>query len=101
MIPSTACIWVMLGYLFSGTIMFAEWEGWNYLDSTYFCVTSLCKIGLGDFVPGTNSRTKDGQSNNIKLIINFVYLLGGCGQVGKKECDQTQTHTYIWVDFLN
>lgn len=39
-------------YLLVGTIMFAEWEGWNYLDSIYFCVTSLLKIGFGDFVPG-------------------------------------------------
>ena len=33
-------------------VMFAEWEGWNYIDSVYFCVTSLAKIGFGDFVPG-------------------------------------------------
>jgi hypothetical protein len=39
-----ASIWVMLGYLSMGTIMFAEWEDWNYLDSAYFCVTSLLKV---------------------------------------------------------
>ena len=44
MVPSTACVWVMVVYLLVGTIMFAEWEGWNYLDSLYFCVTSLCKV---------------------------------------------------------
>ena len=44
LVPSTACIWVMLGYLTMGTIMFAEWEDWNYLDSAYFCVTSLLKV---------------------------------------------------------
>ena len=27
-------------------------KGWNYVDSVYFCVTSLAKIGFGDFVPG-------------------------------------------------
>jgi len=43
-VPSTACVWVMMLYLLVGTIMFAEWEGWNYLDSLYFCVTSLCKV---------------------------------------------------------
>jgi hypothetical protein len=43
-VPSTACVWVMMVYLLAGTIMFAEWEGWNYLDSLYFCVTSLCKV---------------------------------------------------------
>jgi hypothetical protein len=34
------------------------------------------QIGLGDFVPGTNFKGRDGEMNKIKLIINFVYLLG-------------------------
>ena len=42
----------MIVYITIGTVMFAEWEGWNYIDSVYFCVTSLAKIGFGDFVPG-------------------------------------------------
>lgn len=60
--------------------MFAEWEGWNYLDSAYFCVTSLCKIGMGDLVPGWThgDLTADSQT---KLIINFVYLLLGMGLI--------------------
>jgi hypothetical protein len=49
-VPSTACVWVMMVYLLVGTIMFAEWEGWNYLDSLYFCVTSLCKVHKVNFV---------------------------------------------------
>lgn len=52
LVPSSASIYVLFSYICVGTIMFAEWEGWEYLDSVYFCVTSLCKIGLGDFVPG-------------------------------------------------
>ena len=44
LIPSTACLWVMLFYLSMGTVMFAEWEQWDYLDSAYFCVTSLLKV---------------------------------------------------------
>lgn len=79
-VPSTACLWVIGGYIMTGAIMFAEWESWSYLDSTYFCVTSLCKIGLGDFVPGANIlASKSG--NNTKLVINFVYMLVGLGLV--------------------
>ncbi|XP_022186142.2 potassium channel subfamily K member 15 [Nilaparvata lugens] len=77
-VPSTACLWVMGAYVATGTVMFAEWENWNYLDSTYFCVTSLCKIGIGDFVPGANIL--DSRSGHqTKLVINFVYLLLGMG----------------------
>ena len=53
-VPSTTCLWVMTAYVLLGTIMFAEWEQWDYLDSVYFCVISLLKIGFGDFVPGTH-----------------------------------------------
>lgn len=76
-VPTTACLWVMGGYVLIGAIMFAEWEQWTYLDSAYFCVTSLCKLGLGDFVPGTASQ--DG--NESKLVINFIYILVGLGLV--------------------
>ena len=46
LIPSSACVWVMLLYISLGTIMFAEWEQWDYLDSAYFCVTSLLKATI-------------------------------------------------------
>ncbi|XP_014485859.1 PREDICTED: potassium channel subfamily K member 9 [Dinoponera quadriceps] len=79
-VPSTACLWVIFGYILAGSIMFAEWEDWDYLDSAYFCVTSLCKIGLGDLVPGWK-QGDSAQSNQTKLIINFVYLLLGMGLI--------------------
>lgn len=79
-VPSTACLWVIFFYIGTGTIMFAEWEGWNYLDSAYFCVTSLCKIGIGDFVPGANILDSQG-GKQTKLAINFVYMLFGMGLV--------------------
>lgn len=79
-VPSTACLWVISFYTLSGTIMFGAWEKWNYLDSTYFCVISLCKIGFGDFVPGANITDFAGGSH-LKLVINFIYVLLGMGLV--------------------
>lgn len=79
-VPSTACLWVIIGYVVAGSIMFATWEGWDYLDSAYFCVTSLCKIGMGDLVPGWNQDDST-ESSQTKLIINFVYLLLGMGLI--------------------
>merc|ERR1711915_212442 len=71
----------MLAYITGGSIMFAEWEDWNYLDSAYFCVTSLLKIGLGDFVPGSHATDQEGHLNHIKLYVSFLYLLLGLGVV--------------------
>lgn len=76
-VPSTACLWVVVAYIITGSLMFANWEHWSYLDSAYFCVTSLCKLGFGDFVPGAAS--KDG--NETKLVITFIYILVGFGIV--------------------
>lgn len=80
-VPSTACIWVMIFYMTTGTIMFAEWEQWQYLDSCYFSFTSLAKIGIGDFVPGFGGDigTEASKDSKTKLMINFMYLLIGMG----------------------
>lgn len=79
-VPSTACLWVIIAYVLTGAIMFGTWESWEFLDSIYFCVTSLCKLGFGDFVPGANISGYN-QGNQTKLIINFVYILFGLGLV--------------------
>ena len=69
------CLWVMSIYLFIGTVIFAELERWNYLDSFYFCVMSLNKVGFGDLVPGTSDH--DSTMHEVKLVVNFVYILLG------------------------
>lgn len=77
-VPYTACMWVMIIYIIMGTIMFAEWESWSYIDSWYFSFTSLAKIGIGDLVPGIGQGgQKKTENSNTKLIINFMYLLMG------------------------
>lgn len=80
-VPSTAGLWVIFIYVAMGTVMFAEWEDWKYLDSVYFCVTSLCKIGFGDFVPGQKNTNASEADQQTKLAINFVYMLFGMGLV--------------------
>ena len=93
--PSATCLWVMIIYLIIGTILFAEWEDWSYIDSVYFCVTSLAKIGFGDFVPGRTDRNTLSleldeniivdpeliQIVQIKLVITFIYILFGMAMV--------------------
>lgn len=79
-VPSTACLWVISFYIAGGTIMFAEWENWQYHDSVYFVVISLCKIGFGDMVPGAGAKASE-MGNQSKLVINFVFILFGMGLV--------------------
>ncbi len=40
--------------LVSGTLVYHAVEGWRYLDSFYFSVTTLTTVGLGDFAPKTD-----------------------------------------------
>lgn len=85
LVPSTACIWVLFFYIILGSLMFTYLDDWEFLNSMYFCVTSLCKIGMGDYVPETSTKAtlpailRSGK--NTKLIINFVYILFGMGLV--------------------
>ncbi|KAJ8965408.1 hypothetical protein NQ314_004160 [Rhamnusium bicolor] len=79
-VPSTACLWVIAAYVLTGAIMFGAWERWNFLDSIYFCVTSLCKLGFGDLVPGSSIDASN-HANQTKLVINFVYIAFGLALV--------------------
>ncbi|MCD6176274.1 MAG: two pore domain potassium channel family protein [Candidatus Cloacimonetes bacterium] len=52
-----------------GTILFHYVENWRWLDSLYFCVTTLTTVGYGDFTPQTDAG---------KIIFIF-YILSGLG----------------------
>lgn len=90
-VPSSACLWVLFFYILLGSAMFSYLEQWSFKNAVYFSVTSLCKIGIGDFVPGTSTNatipffaitnTNTQSENHTKLIINFVYILFGMGLV--------------------
>jgi hypothetical protein len=50
---SRPAIFWALGTLLAGTLVYHWLEGWNYLDSLYFCVVSLATVGYGDYTPST------------------------------------------------
>ena len=52
-----------------GTTLFHFVENWRWLDSLYFCVTTLTTVGYGDFTPQTDAG---------KIIFMF-YILSGLG----------------------
>ena len=52
-----------------GTILFHFVENLRWLDSLYFCVTTLTTVGYGDFSPQTDAG---------KILFIF-YILSGLG----------------------
>jgi len=36
-VPISLCLTLMVGYIWGGGLLFAEWEGWSVLDASYFC----------------------------------------------------------------
>lgn len=50
---------VVLCFFVAPAAVFSKLEAsWSFLEGVYFCFISLCTIGLGDFVPGTQPRQK-------------------------------------------
>ncbi|MFN8377767.1 MAG: potassium channel family protein [Anaerolineae bacterium] len=46
--PRRSTVGLILSILVVGTIFYHLVEGWNILDSVYFCVITLTTIGYGD-----------------------------------------------------
>jgi hypothetical protein len=55
--------------LATGTAFYHGVEGWRWLDSFYFSVTTLTTVGYGDFYPHTD----------LGKIFTIIYLLVGIG----------------------
>lgn len=74
-VPITLCLAIIAGYICGGAALFSVWEGWDYLDGSYFCFVTLSTIGFGDLVPGDSVVTDEGTQE--KLVICSLYLLAG------------------------
>ncbi|XP_037334301.2 potassium channel subfamily K member 6 [Pungitius pungitius] len=66
---------VVLCFFVAPAAVFRELEpSWSFLDGVYFCFISLCTIGLGDFVPGTQPRQK--YRSLYQLSVMFYMFMG-------------------------
>ncbi|KAL4227645.1 hypothetical protein ACF0H5_013085 [Mactra antiquata] len=73
-VPLTVTMIVIAGYIFGGAVLFGLWEGWDTLQSAYFCFVTLSTIGFGDVVPGTDF---DNPQATAQLILGAIYVLFG------------------------
>ncbi|XP_050402823.1 TWiK family of potassium channels protein 7 [Patella vulgata] len=73
-VPLTITMIVIGGYIFGGAVLFGLWEGWDWLQSAYFCFITLSTIGFGDVVPGTDFENSQAQA---QLLLGAVYVLFG------------------------
>ncbi|XP_035211304.1 potassium channel subfamily K member 18-like [Stegodyphus dumicola] len=74
-VPITLCLLILVGYISGGAVLFSLWEGWGFLDGSYFCFVTLSTIGFGDLVPGDSVVSDEGSQE--KLVICSLYLLVG------------------------
>ena len=50
-VPILLSIVLVVTYIIGGAFLFQMWEGWSFLDSSYFCFITLTTIGFGDLTP--------------------------------------------------
>lgn len=76
-VPISLCLLLMVSYICGGAVLFGEWEGWGFLDGSYFCFITLSTIGFGDIVPGDSlgeSIDPDGEDDDRPLInVQFIF----------------------------
>ena len=77
-VPILLVLAFVVAYLMVGAACFNAWEGWNLLDSAYFCFITLSTIGLGDLTPGKSLEAdRSYESGHGQLIFCCLYLVLG------------------------
>ena len=79
-VPVFVSLMIIAVYILGGALMFSVWEGWDYLEGSYFCFVTLSTIGFGDYVPGSISGA-DSEGSKEKLIICCMYLMFGLAMI--------------------
>jgi len=75
-VPILLSILLVIVYIVGGAFLFQMWEGWSFLDSSYFCFITLTTIGFGDFTP--DQKMEDGEK---RIALCSLYLLFGIAMI--------------------
>ena len=76
-VPILLSIVLVVAYIIGGAFLFQMWEGWSFLDSSYFCFITLTTIGFGDLTPD-QKNTADGEQ---RIALCSLYLLFGIAMI--------------------
>uniref|UniRef100_H3AF11 Potassium channel domain-containing protein n=1 Tax=Latimeria chalumnae TaxID=7897 RepID=H3AF11_LATCH len=77
--PSVYYVMLILGFAAiviacSASAMYTVIEGWNYIDSLYFCFVAFSTIGFGDLV---SSQKAEYKNQGFYRLGNFLFILMG------------------------
>jgi len=75
-VPILLSIILVIAYIIGGAFLFQMWEGWSFLDSSYFCFITLTTIGFGDLTP--DQKNVDGEQ---RIALCSIYLLFGIAMI--------------------
>jgi len=75
-VPILLSIILVVAYIIGGAFLFQMWEGWSFLDSSYFCFITLTTIGFGDLTP--DQKNVDGEQ---RIALCSLYLLFGIAMI--------------------
>ena len=67
----------MVSYLSIGTLIFADWEQWDWMTASYFSFITLTSVGFGDYVPLKSFADFDGFYGQVKVAITSCYCIAG------------------------
>ena len=77
-VPILLSIILVVAYIIGGAFLFQMWEGWSFLDSSYFCFITLTTIGFGDLTPDQRNDDGDGEQ---RIALCSLYLLFGIAMI--------------------
>merc|ERR1712106_20906 len=78
MVPITVTLILLFSFIFIGSLLFANWEGWTYTESLYFCFVTLTTIGFGDFTPVASFEGfQDDPLAALRMIFTVSYCIFG------------------------
>lgn len=60
-----------------GGALFYSWEGWSFVDGSYFCFVTLSTIGFGDMIPGESMLLTDPRQGHKRLALSVLYIVVG------------------------